>query len=855
MGAINVANEFVQTMADARVDAKSLSGFMSEPSDVLVPRRLAAPINTLDYYLQYLRALELIYSQPVGVVNINGVMVKTVAQAVKDALSAAVVGEGGISATLIATTTETLGQVARSQNNKNNDIVVIEDYGSIGDGTNHPLSERFATLALAKVKYPFVSSLTDSIDWAAAQAAANSAASKGALLTLSGKKYFFNKPVNIDNNVIGNGSVIYTPGSSTFDVFNVLSKNDITAENLRFKKLGVSSGRGYALKLRGASDNFNLINVTSDEYAGVFYADGDDGVFSNAKYRISVSNTASGGTWKIGFYPPVGMGEIKWTGDIAYNATAETLQTALDVALGAGRVIVTGSQMPKNSLTVEFIGEYAGLYVQPPTMRFAYSGAIKSYGGEAKVINEGGTKLATNITLDRVVARDSGEFGIYADNARVLKLINCTSTGSWFDGVKLRKNVKGYQAIGGSFTGNGTSWFADGLINQQTGDGLDGYAGGEQITIIGGDYNGNNGAGIQLKNDDATDLTGFGAGKFGRNSKIQLIGVTASYNRVASGVAITTNKDAANAYSIKDIVITGGTFEGNAVYGISTIGFGVSINAANTSRNGFCGIVVEEGSNFVELNNCISVANGAGTGTGLGLLINGKNVTVNGGTYRGIDSDGITASTDLSTLTKHHLSNIKISGTASDVFINMVEESHNSGGRGIIVEPKNGIYPPNIKIWQRPTEAGLIAGQSLIFGSAGSILYKRDATQAGDQMFIKLTGDSGSVGTWRRVGASTLKQITSSETMTGNDNIILATAVSADTVVTLPPVLNQVGMEYRITKIAGTGFAVKVAPHGVDKINGGAVPASMSANSESILLIGTTTGWRVIDKSVGVTGV
>lgn len=44
-----------------------------------------------------------------------------------------------------------------------------EDFGAIGDGTTHPLSERYATLAEAQAVYPHAVALTDEIDWAALQ--------------------------------------------------------------------------------------------------------------------------------------------------------------------------------------------------------------------------------------------------------------------------------------------------------------------------------------------------------------------------------------------------------------------------------------------------------------------------------------------------------------------------------------------------------------------------------------------------------------------------------------------------------------------------------------------------------------
>lgn len=49
-----MANEFVQTMADARVDARSLSEFMYKPISSMVERRLAPSIHTLNYYVDLL---------------------------------------------------------------------------------------------------------------------------------------------------------------------------------------------------------------------------------------------------------------------------------------------------------------------------------------------------------------------------------------------------------------------------------------------------------------------------------------------------------------------------------------------------------------------------------------------------------------------------------------------------------------------------------------------------------------------------------------------------------------------------------------------------------------------------------
>jgi hypothetical protein len=55
----------------------------------------------------------------------------------------------------------------------------VRDYGAIGDGSSHPLSDHYGTLADAQLFYPHATSLSDEMDWAALQAAANAATAAG----------------------------------------------------------------------------------------------------------------------------------------------------------------------------------------------------------------------------------------------------------------------------------------------------------------------------------------------------------------------------------------------------------------------------------------------------------------------------------------------------------------------------------------------------------------------------------------------------------------------------------------------------------------------------------------------------
>ncbi|ENY76578.1 hypothetical protein C206_16355 [Pseudomonas putida TRO1] len=64
-----------------------------------------------------------------------------------------------------------VGSVERTSKAKLADIVNAKDFGAIGDNRIHTLHENFDTLEEAQAQYPFVTSLTQSLDWAAAYAA------------------------------------------------------------------------------------------------------------------------------------------------------------------------------------------------------------------------------------------------------------------------------------------------------------------------------------------------------------------------------------------------------------------------------------------------------------------------------------------------------------------------------------------------------------------------------------------------------------------------------------------------------------------------------------------------------------
>lgn len=93
--------------------------------------------------------------------------------------------------------------------------VTPKQFGAIGDGTLHFLSEKFSSLAEAQAVYPHATSLSQSIDWAAIQSALNSGSST---IDFRGGVYIANSNLNGTNSVslIGdaNSSVNMTNQSS-----------------------------------------------------------------------------------------------------------------------------------------------------------------------------------------------------------------------------------------------------------------------------------------------------------------------------------------------------------------------------------------------------------------------------------------------------------------------------------------------------------------------------------------------------------------------------------------------------------------------------------------------------------------
>lgn len=123
------------------------------------------------------------------------------------------------------------------------DRLNVRDFGAILDGTEHKLSEKFTTLTIAQVVYPFATSLNDTLDFCAYQAAINYATTKG-----------FNTRPTI-NDRTGRGGIVYTPSGQA-----VINRSLIMPRSGNYD--------GASVYIEGESTTSSAISATATFPAG-----------------------------------------------------------------------------------------------------------------------------------------------------------------------------------------------------------------------------------------------------------------------------------------------------------------------------------------------------------------------------------------------------------------------------------------------------------------------------------------------------------------------------------------------------------------------------------------------------------
>ena len=144
--------------------------------------------------------------------NINSLVAQMEAE--KDAVianatvdSEVILARGG-KPTLQARLDDTTTQLERNKRLINDYVVNVKDYGAIGDGINRKLSDIYPSLEEAQEKYPFATSLENSLDWCGIYSAVLDVETNGfGKVFLPNGEYIvdFVIPINSPTVILGNG--------------------------------------------------------------------------------------------------------------------------------------------------------------------------------------------------------------------------------------------------------------------------------------------------------------------------------------------------------------------------------------------------------------------------------------------------------------------------------------------------------------------------------------------------------------------------------------------------------------------------------------------------------------------------
>lgn len=157
-----------------------------------------------------------------------------------------------------------------------NDVVNVCEFGAIGDGSSHPLSESYSTLAEAQAVYPHVTALTDETDWAAIQAALNT----GKNVFVPGGNYSINQTIAIRIQ----GQQLY--GKGTYTTTLTWNAVDSTKNMIEILSMRRDTGLLHLAKTGQVLSGFFLTTTNEAVMAHTIWM--EDGVFHSIVEQVRI---------------------------------------------------------------------------------------------------------------------------------------------------------------------------------------------------------------------------------------------------------------------------------------------------------------------------------------------------------------------------------------------------------------------------------------------------------------------------------------------------------------------------------------------------------------------------------------
>ena len=358
----------------------------------------------------------------------------------------------GFGAYLVSSKLALTGSVQRVLQGKITDNISAKDFGALADGTLHPLSEKFSTLSAAQAVYPFVTSLTQSLDYAGIQAAINTG--KNVLLT-SGT-YFVNSTIEMNSNCTIKGesnTIINRPETFISVVGNIAcfhyhsSFNTINIENIYIyydggKPVAQTGNDGkIGILIDGGTTSPGVMHIKNVGVDGAWWAIYDDSGNYLTKYtQVWARRVAHG------FYKANGT-TIQW--DTCYVMDAYQGWYVVNclspqmINCAGDQITVDGSQFTFNSSAIYFSG--------------CKSLTISGYDGEANIVKNNNGSTASYFTFNDTIAFLSGIAGhgnsmitsgsgivsyFYATGTSIINMKSCVD--SFLDNETITYSGSGY---------------------------------------------------------------------------------------------------------------------------------------------------------------------------------------------------------------------------------------------------------------------------------------------------------------------------------------------------------------------------------------------------------------------------
>lgn len=379
------------------------------------------------------------------------------------------------------------------------------------------------------------------------------------------------------------------------------------------------------------------------------------------------------------------------------------------------------------------------------------------------------TNYSQDIRLERVYAEHSGPsangaaYGLQVNTVSGIAITDCVWQDAWLDGIKLRKLCTDVRISGGACIRNGR-----GYGYGTSGDGIDMFAGAENVSVDGTVFANNGGNGVVIKTVGNSVSLGYDFNpSWGWMRNISLSNVTCRGN-IGHGIAIEGVYNSTSTYSptlvdadednrprASNIHITDPTIEGNGLMGIFVNGLHCNVDGGTIRNCQREGLTIAENARYVDVRNttilgcskaavgdypAVTTQSGARFVRFSGLRMNGKDHG---------DSVEIVDDSSYAGLTTYHRNGIEVLAGAEDI---EVVHCTNQYVTSDPYESPAVVFGDN-RVLVQHSLSDQSTGNSRFYGGRGSTVVSRTYGTDGTTLWLKesaASSKSGWVPVWGR---------------------------------------------------------------------------------------------------------